>query len=240
MSSPTMKYSYGIILKCQDRYLIVQNRDSEAFIYFFFANIQHWKEYRFKQLFSSFSVDEKERLLYMPFHDIYMDLYVNHVPAKHHNKYLNAEKNYNYLHNHEHLLNLLKQSFHRPIPWIFPKGRIETGETEVDCAIREFHEETCLSLDLSVVDVNKYIEYKQYKRFYHFELTTKLFIVEVPNILKIKYQRFDGLIRTLSVSNEILFATWAREDELKHYLYGTLYYSLRKYLSENHNRLVFG
>lgn len=222
------KYSYGIILKSRDKYLIVQNRDSEAFIYFFFANIRRWNNYRFKQVFNAFSADEKQRLLYMPFHDIYMDLYVNHDKEKHHQKYIQAESNYNYLHDEDHLLDILKQSYNRPIHWIFPKGRIEKDESEIDCALREFKEETCLTLDREMIDPNEFIEYRQYKQFYNFELMTKLFIVSIPEIMPIKYQRFNDLIRTLSISNEIMYATWASEYELKHYLYGAIYHSLMK------------
>lgn len=226
-SNTKLKYSYGILLKCRDRYLIVQNRDSEAFIYFFFANIRKWAPYRFKQLFNAFSQEEKNRLLYMPFHDIYMDLYVHHDSTKHHQKYLNAESNYNFLHSDPTSLSILKQSFHRPIAWIFPKGRIEKNETEIECAIREFKEETCLTIDPTLVSPERFVEYKQFKKFYNFELVTKLFIVEIPEILPIHYQRFDGLIRTLSISNEILYATWAYDYELKDYLYSSLYHSLR-------------
>lgn len=221
------KCSYGILLRCGDRYLIVQNRDSEAFIYFFFANIRKWSHYRFKQLFSAFSQEEKDRLLYMPFHDIYMDLYVTHDSTKHHQKYVNAEANYTFLHSDQTLLSILKHSFTRPISWIFPKGRIEKNETETECALREFEEETCLTVDPTLINPHRYIEYKQFKRFYNFELLTRLFIVDVPEMMPIRYQRFDNLIRSLSISNEILYATWAYEHELKDYLFSTLYHSLR-------------
>lgn len=225
-----MKYSYGIILKCNDKYLIVQNRDSEAFIYFFFANIRKWSKPQFRRLFDEFSFEEKQRLLYLPFHEVYMDLYVNHDSSKHHNKYLYANENYNYLHSNPDLISILKSSYSKHIPWIFPKGRIEKDENEVDCAVREFQEETCLTIDKNLVDPNRYIEYKQFKQFYNFELTTRLYIVEIDKILDIKYQWFHGLIRSFSVSNEIQYATWVHDYELKHYLLGTLYYNLRPIL----------
>lgn len=234
-TTPKKKYSYGIILRCKERYLIVQNRDSEAFIYFFFAGISKWSDQAFRRLFSEFSWEETQRLLYMPFHDVYMDLYVHHDSTRHQQKYQRAKHNYNFLHSRPHLLHLLRTTFTRPIPWIFPKGRVEIGESEVQCAAREFREETGIDLPVTLLDPGKYIEYHQYKRFYRFDLYTKLFLVEIDHPIEIRYQRFDGVIRSLSVSDEIQYATWCHEQELRFYLFSSLYQSLVRFLHNNNN-----
>ena len=39
--------------------------------------------------------------------------------------------------------------------WSFPKGHIESGETTLDCALRELYEETGLKLDQTAIGCHK-------------------------------------------------------------------------------------
>ena len=80
-------YSYGLILRFENEYLLVQNRDTEAFIYFFFANIMKWTESYCTRVFRQFSADEKLRLLYYPFHLLYVDLYLHYNPKAYKKQY---------------------------------------------------------------------------------------------------------------------------------------------------------
>ena len=53
-----------------------------------------------------------------------------------------------------HLLDTIPVIFFEP-DWEFPKGRRVFGETDIDCAIREFQEET--DIKLQIENINKYI-----------------------------------------------------------------------------------
>jgi 8-oxo-dGTP pyrophosphatase MutT (NUDIX family) len=214
------KYSFGIILRHDNKYLIVQNRDTEAFIYFFFSNVPKWTPKYCMKVFKEFTIDEKNRLLYYPFHELYLDLYVCHDVNKFKNKYNIAKRNYEFFHENKWMKNILISSSFKHANWLFPKGRIEKNETEIDCAVREFFEETNISLNnyKDKIDVSKYIIYKQFKMFYRFNLINKLFILDVPKQLDIKYTYFPNIIRPLSISNEILHAMWVDQSELHYYL----------------------
>ena len=64
------------------------------------------------------------------------------------------EKYQTFLHNYMHLLDTIPVIFFEP-DWEFPKGRRVFGETDIDCAIREFQEET--DIKLQIENINKYI-----------------------------------------------------------------------------------
>ena len=214
------KYSFGIVLRHNNKYLIVQNRDTEAFIYFFFSNVPKWTAKYCAKVFKEFTMDEKNRLLYYPFHELYLDLYVSHDVNKFKNKYNIAKRNYDFFHTNNWMKTILKTSSFKHANWLFPKGRIEKNETEIDCAIREFYEETNISLNdyKEKIDTSKYIIYKQFKTFYRFHLNNKLFILDIPEKKDIKYTYFSNIIRPLSISNEILHAIWVDQSELQYYL----------------------
>jgi 8-oxo-dGTP pyrophosphatase MutT (NUDIX family) len=225
-------YSYGIILKHRDEYLLVQNRDTEAFIYFFFTNISKWSESYCQKVFHHFTHDEKYRLLYYPFEYIYYDLYVFHNPSKYQKQYNIALKNYLFFKENKWMYDLLYNTFIKQnnLRWIFPKGHIEKNETEIECALREFKEETNISLDdyNTHIDKNKFILYEHYKPFYKFTSINKLFFLEIPEKIKIEYQHFPNIIRGISISNEILNAQWAHKHELKKYIPFYIYSKIEK------------
>jgi len=214
-------YSYGILLKHKNEYLLIQNRDTEAFIYFFFTNISKWSESYCQKVFHHFTYDEKYRLLYYPFEYIYYDLYIFHDSSKYEKQYMIALRNYNFFKSHKWMYNLLYNTYTKyNVPWIFPKGHIEKNETEIECALREFKEETNISLDIykDKINKNECLVYEHYRYFYKFTSINTLFFLEIPEKIQIKYQHFPNIIRGISISNEILHAQWIDKNELQKYI----------------------
>lgn len=222
-------HSYGLILKCHEEYLIIQNRDTEAFIYFFYANLSKWSRNHCMRVFRKFSYEEKQRLLYYPFHNIYLDLYVNFSPQTHQRQYEVAKRNYLYFKSQKWMTELLLSTPTSEAPFLFPKGRIEKDETPLHCALREFREETGINLSMYVsdIDASHTIVYEQSRPFYGFISVNHLYVLSIPYKIDIKYSYFPNRIRPLSISNEILHATWADSYHLRHLLSRDIYLALR-------------
>lgn len=228
------KYSYGVLLftgeKEDKKYLLVQNRDSEAFIYFFLAwNMDRWSNPYMIKVVKGFSRDELNRLLYYPFEILYTDLYVNHVKGTFQKQMKRAMHNYNYFHSRKDWVRLCYDI--QPtseIKWGFSKGRIETSEHPHTCALRELNEEVgIMENDVRMCSHINPIHYKNEKPLFNTCVNVCLFPAVCDHELPIHYQKFDNTIRCISVSNEILHARWASIQEalflLPPYLYRILY-----------------
>jgi len=234
------KYSYGVLLftgKGEERkYLIVQNRDSESFIYFFLAwNIEKWNEHYLLRVIRGFSRDELNRLLYYPFDLIYTDLYVNHVKGTFQKQYNRAMFNYNYFHSRKNWVILCQSIQTTEIKWGFSKGRIESGEHPYKCAIRELQEEVgIVENDIVLQQHMNPIHYRNEKSLFKTCVNVCLFPAECPYELPVIYQQFGNTIRCMSVSNEILHAKWASLEEAFFMLPSNLYRLLYEFHIANH------
>lgn len=227
------KHSYGVLLFTGDslnrKYLIVQNRDSESFIYFFLAwNIERWNEHYLMKVIRGFSRDELNRLLYYPFEMIYTDLYVNHVKGTFMRQYNRALFNYQYFHSRKDWIKLCQAITTTEIKWGFSKGRLENGEDPYQCALRELHEEVGIQeTEIALSMTSHPIYYKNEKSLFKTSVNVCLFPAECLSEIPIHYQQFSNTIRSVSVSNEILHAKWVSLEEafalLPHALYRLLY-----------------
>lgn len=236
------KYSYGVLLftgNGQERkYLIVQNRDSESFIYFFLAwNMDRWNNNYLLKVVKGFSRDELNRLLYYPFDLIYTDLYVDHVKGTFQRQYNRALCNYNYFHSRKDWIQLCQNIQTNEIQWGFCKGRIENGEHPYKCAMRELQEEVGIhSNDIKLHPVMNPIHYKNEKLLFKTFVNVCLFPAECPYELKVVYQFFKNTIRCMSISNEILHAKWVSLQEAFLLLPPSLYRLLYEFhLNNNKN-----
>ena len=90
--------------------------------------------------------------------------------------------------------------------WSFPKGHMEAGETEVQTALRELHEETGLTADL-VPGMRAVSEY------------------DIPPLTRKQVVLFPGEVRgdVVPQAKEVQTYRWVPAPELQNYLPGDTY-----------------
>lgn len=244
MKHYTEKQSFGVLLftgKDYDRkYLLIQNRDSEAFIYFFLSwNMNRWTDQYLCKVIRGFSKDELNRLLYYPFDLLYTDLYVNHQRGTFQKQYDRAKSNYDYFHSRKDWVVLAQNCPTTEIKWGFPKGRIEPTESPFECALRELREEVDIHQDqIKFQEDQSPVSYLNEKSLFRTIVHVTLFPAECLSPISFCYKHFENTIRCKSISNEVLHACWFSIEEaltlLPQHLSRVLYdFHLRKIETEN-------
>lgn len=149
--------SYGIIVydMTTKKYLLICRSKSFGYIDFLHGNYTLNDIEQIKVLINEMSIKEKEDLLRCEFEELFIDLMYTKINEKSKNKF-NLIKNGIYINNeYITLKKLLEESTTCWLTpeWEFPKGRKNHHEKILDCAIREFIEETgYLSSDIKVID----------------------------------------------------------------------------------------
>lgn len=230
MKKYTEKKSFGILLyteaeKDQRKYLIIQNRDSEAFIYFFLSwNMERWTDSYLQKVLRGFSKDEIHRLLFYPFEILYTDLYVNHKQGTFQKQYERARANYQYFHSRKDWCCIALNTPTSEIKWGFPKGRQEANEPPLHCALRELKEEVgILHYHIKFITNHPTLHYVNEKILFKTRIDVNLFPATCNAPLEIPYKYFPNTIRCRSVSNEILHAKWVDIQEASIFLTPNLY-----------------
>lgn len=152
--SPIM--SLGIILvKLEDntlKYLLIQRRDTLGFVEFMRGkyNLENIK-YIFK-LFEIMTESERNKIMTSDFDTLWNNLWMNKNLKQYHNEYDTSKKKFtmikngnvmyeNNIINFEYINKTSELKWFEP-EWGFPKGRRNLKETDLECAVREFEEET--------------------------------------------------------------------------------------------------
>jgi 8-oxo-dGTP pyrophosphatase MutT (NUDIX family) len=149
--------SFGIIcykiVNNDIRYIMIQRKDSLSFMEFVRGkyNIDDGKY--IMKLIEHMTDSEKKLLLNNTFDNIwnYTWCQINYNQFKHTKEYLESKNKFEIIMNDYNIKNLLfiKKNNNNNIiseqEWGFPKGRKKLKEADVDCAIREFCEETQLN-----------------------------------------------------------------------------------------------
>lgn len=208
--------SYGIILFTMvgdnPKFLVYQRRDNYEYIDILRGN---WhSEDRFKELFSALSLEEKQRILEYTFQELWDDLWIDHSSHIYTEGFERAQKKYNTIRSKIPSMMTDEPDFDRSPPWGFPKGKKaeHTNETELQCALREFSEETRLSTDeLKVWNTRPHSE--NYKGNNNKQYATHYFLAEAPRELAVSMIDTPQCIRKKAVSEEAADARWMTYSE---------------------------
>jgi len=167
--------SYGIIAynMTTDKFLLIQRRHSIAYVDFIRGKYTFDDIKFLYMLLENMSREEKENLLNKKFNDLWRELWIgtgteeiSEIPYR--SNELKKSKNMFELVSDG--LNVNNQSYtlksmieeidllpQKEIEWGFPKGRRAKNESDIQCAIREFKEETNMAV-MNYINSERYIE----------------------------------------------------------------------------------
>lgn len=207
--------SYGIILYTEEnprRYLLYKRRDSFQYIDFIRGN---WSSVtQVTGMLAMMFPEERERLINYTFKELWDDLWVDHSIRVYTEGYEHAENKYSQI-----VGNLKFYIEHTQVDdpgreslWGFPKGRKNGNEKNLQCAIREFHEETKIPIEcISVIDTPPIQEFftgtngKSYSTCYY--------IASVDKAITTEYMDTKHCIRDRTVSEEACEIVYLTLDE---------------------------
>lgn len=209
--------SYGIIL-----FTIAKNERGENEIYYLLAQRRDTIEYvdtmrprcpvsQLRQWASLMSQDERLKLqLYIDDFDILWQDLMMRAPKEHDRKYTDARERFNRVKGDILEAIVSTQSHVVEPPWGFPKGRRNRDEDVVDCALREFEEETCFRRDQIRAYVSSHVFSEAFKGSDTKEYSTQYFLYETFSKLPVKYRDSGSQIngRGPTISYEIQDLKW--------------------------------
>jgi len=140
--------SYGVIIFTnENKILMIQRKDSIAFIEFLRGKYEVSNQRYIVELFNGFSKTEKELVVSLTFDGLWNKLWLSDNTSKPQTErmikeYTISKKKFNTL-SVKDIINKCTLNHETP-EWEFPKGRRSNRETNIKCAIREFEEETDL------------------------------------------------------------------------------------------------
>jgi len=159
--------SFGIICyKVEDneiKFLMIQRKDSLSFMEFIRGKYELNNIEYIKQLLSNMTIGERDMIINMPFDEIWNYLWFQNDSTNKNNKEFHESKNKflslnetNFLKNY--ILSI--KAIYNEQEWGFPKGRRKIKENDLDCAVREFYEETRITGN-DIVVINEILPFEE-------------------------------------------------------------------------------
>jgi len=151
--------SYGVILFKKDennnhKYLMIRRKDSFGFIDFIRGKYTTCNINQIQNIINEMSNSEKSRLLNESFDKLWKEMWSD-TPSSHYKneenssfrKFESLKVGINLDDNFVNIYDLIKNSTTNweETEWEFPKGRKNNKEKDLECALREFEEETGIS-----------------------------------------------------------------------------------------------
>lgn len=144
--------SYGILgfkknkITNEVNFLLIQRKDTIGYIDFIKGKLPKKlsRELSYKTLVEEMIYKEKMEILSKPFNKLWSNLWSNHKSKLYINEYRSAKNKF-------YMVDIYNMITNTPTKWIhqeycIPKGRKNSKESPIDCAIREFTEETGYNL----------------------------------------------------------------------------------------------
>jgi 8-oxo-dGTP pyrophosphatase MutT (NUDIX family) len=148
--------SYGIILFTHDnenkfKYLMIRRKDSFGFIDLIRGKYNTCNVYQIQNIVNEMSNSEKTRVLHEKFDKLWKDMWGDTHSSHYKNEEVSSYKKFESLKNGlnigDKIVNIydivnISDTNWQETEWEFPKGRKNFKEKDLQCALREFEEET--------------------------------------------------------------------------------------------------
>lgn len=229
MARKKVKRSLGLICYTEDntKVLMIKKRYSYAFCDFIHGKYNSNDLIRLSELFNKMTVEEKLDILTFDFKYLWRKVWLD----KHKNSKLYHENRYKFdstfsYNTRINLRKLINESKSIDLEWELPKGRREKKESELECAVREFREETnvtkcCYTLipGFSIVDTvqDDNVIYK-----------SKYYLCKINTDINPKVR-----LKNIKQCEEISCVKWIEPCQIKNKKIYKLCKKSRKYLKNN-------
>lgn len=218
--------SYGIILfrkiKDEIQYLMIRRKDSFGYIDFMRGKYSPYNIFQIQKIVDEMSILEKTRILADPFEQLWIQMWGETTNVQYKNEELSSSKKMDLIRNGvttndetvtlQSIVENSKTQWNET-EWEFPKGRRNNKEKDLECALREFEEETGISKNkISVVENILPFEeifigtnHKSYKHKYFLaymeEEMEDLEHYQVTEVSKIEWKTIDKCVESIRPYN---------------------------------------
>jgi 8-oxo-dGTP pyrophosphatase MutT (NUDIX family) len=221
--------SYGIILfrkiKDEIQYLMIRRKDSFGYIDFMRGKYSPYNIFQLQKIVDEMSILEKSRILSESFNQLWIQMWGETSNVQYKNEELSSSKKLELIRNglivndeNVTLKSIVENSKTQwnETEWEFPKGRRNNKEKDLECALREFEEETGINKNkISVVENILPFEeifigtnHKSYKHKYFLaymeediEELTDLEHYQVTEVSKIEWKTIDNCLDSIRPYN---------------------------------------
>ena len=211
--------SYGIILytfhKGSIKYLLCQRRDTIEYVDFLRGR---YSNNCISLYLNLMTIEERNRISMHTFDQLWNDLWASHDCKYYKDLYIRSKQKFNT--NRIQVLDILnrEKGIIKEPRWGFPKGKKIATESEIECSMREFKEETNLNLCFRNIIVGMTPSTETFKGSNGKIYKTVYYIAKCDKTLVFKNIKTDSEIRPETISDEIGKLYWATLDESKQHL----------------------
>jgi 8-oxo-dGTP pyrophosphatase MutT (NUDIX family) len=215
--------SYGIVLFHEfdgiRKFLMLRRKDSYGYIDFIRGKYSITNEFQIQSIIDEMSIHEKERIIKFSFNKLWTDMWLDSKNS-HKNEEFNSEKKFYQITDKSNLININTFLDKSKTSWIeteweFPKGRRNFNENDLECALREFEEETGINKEnisiienlLSFEEVFIGTNLKAYKHKYFLAYLNKnnsitnLDNYQISEVSKLEWKTYDECLESIRPYN---------------------------------------
>jgi len=223
--------SMGVIAFMKDaktnelRFLMIRRKDTLGFMDFMRGKYSIYSKEYIVNLLKEMTLQEKENLLKYDFNTLWKTLWCNNAISNQYkieeessrekyNALLYGIMNQNETYNLQQLIDISNKTSQWTEPeWGFPKGRRNYNEKDIDCALREFAEETGYSKNSlkNIENIQQFEEifmgsnYKSYKHKYYLMqmdcLATHKTMYDKSEVSKLEWKTYDECLECIRSYN---------------------------------------